>query len=226
METSAFALEALAAEVRVCRRCPLGGSRTQAVPGEGPADAEILFIGEAPGYHEDRQGRPFVGPSGQLLADLLRSIGLTREQVFIANVIKCRPPANRDPLPDEIEACRPYLDRQIELIDPLLIVTLGRFSMARFFPPTARITRVHGQPLRLERPAGRRGPAPPFRYVLPLYHPAAALRNPEWLRDLERDFARIPALLAELRRLAEATSSPTDFEQLTFFRRWTMGDGR
>ncbi|MDW8269153.1 MAG: uracil-DNA glycosylase, partial [Anaerolineae bacterium] len=144
METPGLALETLAAEVRRCQRCPLGRLRTQAVPGEGPADAEILFIGEAPGYHEDRQGRPFVGPSGQLLADLLRSIGLTREEVFIANVIKCRPPANRDPLPDEIEACRPYLDRQIELIDPYLIITLGRFSMARFFPPPARITRVHG----------------------------------------------------------------------------------
>jgi DNA polymerase len=217
MSTPAAELEALAAEVRRCRRCPLGGLRTHAVPGEGPADAEIMVIGEAPGYHEDRQGRPFVGPSGQLLTDLLRSIGLTREQVFIANVIKCRPPANRDPLPDEIEACRPYLDRQIALIDPYLIITLGRFSMARFFPPTARITRVHGQPLRLERPSGWRQPAPPFRYVLPLYHPAAALRNPGWLQDLERDFARIPTLLAELRRLAEPASPPTDFEQLTFF---------
>jgi DNA polymerase len=217
MNTPAAELDALATTIKQCRRCPLGQLRTQAVPGEGPADAEILFIGEAPGYHEDRQGRPFVGPSGQLLTSLLQSIGLTREQVFIANVIKCRPPANRDPLPEEIAACRPYLERQIECIDPHLIITLGRFSMAHFFPPTARITRIHGQPLRLERPAGSRRPAPPFRYVLPLYHPAAALRNPDWLQDLERDFARIPSLLAEMHRLAAKTASSDDFEQLAFF---------
>ncbi len=202
-------LEALATQVRGCQKCPLGRLRVRAVPGEGPPDAEILFIGEGPGYHEDQQGRPFVGSSGQLLESLLTSIGLTRQQVFIANVIKCRPPNNRDPLPDEIDACRTYLDRQIEIIDPLLIVTLGRFSMARFFPPTARITRIHGQPLPLEG-----------RIVLPLYHPAAVLRNPEWHQDLQKDFATIPALVASIRQqrsASQASDEPDDLEQLTLF---------
>jgi len=202
-------LQQIATQVRDCQKCPLGRLRVHAVPGEGPADAEIMFIGEGPGYHEDQQGRPFVGSSGQMLESLLTSIGLTRQQVFIANVVKCRPPSNRDPLPDEIEACRPYLDRQIELINPLLIVTLGRFSMARFFPSTARITRVHGQPLRLES-----------RIVLPLYHPAAVLRNPEWHQDLRNDFATISTLVAEIRqqrRAQQARTEPDDLQQLTLF---------
>ena len=202
-------LQQVALQVRDCQKCPLGRLRLHAVPGEGPADAEIMFIGEGPGYHEDQQGRPFVGSSGQMLESLLTSIGLTRQQVFIANVIKCRPQNNRDPLPDEIEACRPYLDRQIELINPLLIVTLGRFSMARFFPPTARITRVHGQPLRLEG-----------RTVLPLFHPAAVLRNPEWHQDLRNDFATIPTLVAEIRQqrgAQQARIEPDDLQQLTLF---------
>ena len=202
-------LQQLATQVRDCHKCPLGRLRVHAVPGEGPADAEIMFIGEGPGYHEDQQGRPFVGSSGQMLESLLTSIGLTRQQVFIANVIKCRPPSNRDPLPDEIEACRPYLNRQIELINPLLIVTLGRFSMARFFPPVARITRVHGQPLRLEG-----------RIVLPLYHPAAVLRNPEWHQDLRNDFATISTLVAEIRQqrgAQQARTEPDDLQQLTLF---------
>ena len=202
-------LQQLATQVRDCHKCPLGRLRVHAVPGEGPADAEIMFIGEGPGYHEDQQGRPFVGSSGQMLESLLTSIGLTRQQVFIANVVKCRPPSNRDPLPDEIEACRPYLDRQIGLINPLLIVTLGRFSMARFFPSTARITRVHGQPLRLES-----------RIVLPLYHPAAVLRNPEWHQDLRNDFATISTLVAEIRQqrgAQQARTDPDDLQQLTLF---------
>ena len=202
-------LQQLATQVRDCHKCPLGRLRVHAVPGEGPADAEIMFIGEGPGYHEDQQGRPFVGSSGQMLESLLTSIGLTRQQVFIANVIKCRPPNNRDPLPDEIEACRSYLDRQIEIINPLLIVTLGRFSMARFFPPTARITRVHGQPLRLEG-----------RIVLPLFHPAAVLRNPEWHQDLRNDFATISTLVAEIRQqrgAQQARTEPDDLQQLTLF---------
>lgn len=197
-------LEQLTAQVLACQRCPLGRLRTQAVPGEGRIDAELMFVGEGPGFHEDRQGRPFVGSSGQLLEGLLQGIGLTRQECFIGNVIKCRPPENRDPLPQEIEACKPYLERQIALIDPLLIVTLGRFSMAHFFPPTARITRIHGQPLRLDR-----------CIVLPLYHPAAVLRNPGWHQDLENDFAKIPALLAEARQLRQPqAASPDDFEQL------------
>ncbi len=201
-------LDHVAAQVRACQLCPLGRLRTNAVPGEGPHDAELLFIGEGPGYHEDKQGRPFVGPSGQLLDNLLHSIGMTRQQCFIANIIKCRPPENRDPLPQEIAACKPYLERQIEWLDPLVVVTLGRFSMAHFFPPTARITRVHGQPLRLGE-----------RIVLPLFHPAAVLRNPEWQKDLSADFATIPGLLAEVRQLrAPALSAPLhDFEQLNLF---------
>lgn len=197
-------LEQLAIRVRACQQCPLGRLRTHAVPGEGPADAELMFIGEGPGFHEDKQGRPFVGSSGQLLDGLLQGIGWTRQDCFIGNVIKCRPPENRDPLPQEIEACRPYLERQIALIDPLLIVTLGRFSMATFFPPTARITRVHGQPLHLDR-----------CIVLPLYHPAAVLRNPGWHKDLVEDFAKIPILLAEAWQMRTPPAAPPDdFEQL------------
>ena len=201
------ALEQLAAEIRACQKCPLGRSRTHAVPGEGPADAEIMFIGEAPGYYEDRQGRPFVGASGKLLEKLLAGIGMTREDVFITNVVKCRPPANRDPLPAEIDACVPWLHRQIELIDPLLIITLGRFSMAQFFPPTARITRVHGQPLMLDD-----------RAIIPMFHPAAALRNPNWMRDMEADFAQIPTLLEKVRaKRADRAQDDEGPQQLSLF---------
>lgn len=179
-------LEQIAAEVRACQRCPLGRGRTHAVPGEGPANARVMFIGEGPGFHEDMQGRPFVGASGQYLEELLASIGLHRRQVFITNVIKCRPPGNRDPEPDELTACRDYLDRQIALIRPEVIVTLGRFSMARYFPGQG-ITRIHGRPKRI-------GDV----FYLPLYHPAAALRNLDWRKELEKDFHLIPRLLAEL----------------------------
>ncbi|MBN1484758.1 MAG: uracil-DNA glycosylase [Chloroflexia bacterium] len=173
-------------EILVCKKCRLHESRTQAVPGEGPSDAKIMFIGEGPGFYEDQQGRPFVGPSGHLLEKLLASIGLAREQVFIANVIKCRPPNNRDPLPSEIETCRPYLDRQIEAIDPRIIATLGRFSMERYFPG-ARITKIHGR----ARREGR-------RVYLPLYHPAYVLRNQRAMGELEKDLGKIPRLLARL----------------------------
>ncbi len=182
-------LEQLAAQIRACRKCPLGRSRTHAVPGEGPADAEMMFIGEAPGYYEDQQGRPFVGASGRLLERLLAIIGLAREDVYITNVVKCRPPGNRDPLPAEIEACRPWLHQQIALIDPLVIVTLGRFSMAQFLPAHARITRVHGKPV-----VQKDG-----RVIVPMFHPAAALRNPNWMQSMESDFAQLPQLLEELR---------------------------
>lgn len=174
-----------------CTRCDLHRYRTRAVPGEGPEDAEILFIGEGPGFHEDQQGRPFVGPSGNLLEELLASIGMTRQEVFIANVIKCRPPDNRDPNPSEIEACAGYLERQIELIDPRLIVTLGRYSMEMFFPQ-GKISRIHGR-------ARRDG----TRLCLPLYHPAYALRNPRAKRDLQEDMARIPKLLAKLKQVLQ-----------------------
>ncbi len=179
-------LDTIASEVRVCLRCPLGKERTHAVPGEGPANARIMFIGEGPGYHEDVQGRPFVGASGQYLDELLAGIRLRRKDVFIANVVKCRPPGNRDPEPVELAACRDYLDRQIALILPEVVVTLGRFSMQRYFPGQS-ITRIHGQPKRV-------GDV----YYLPLFHPAAALRNPEWRQQMVGDFALIPQLLAEL----------------------------
>lgn len=176
----------LAQEIRACQRCRLAQTRGRAVPGEGPENAPILLIGEGPGFHEDRLGRPFVGRSGDLLEDLLASIGLTRGDVFIANVVKCRPPDNRDPLPDEIEACRPYLDRQIGLIRPRLVLTLGRISMARTFPGQS-ITRIHGQ-IKWVDGVG---------YV-PMFHPAAALRNPPWMAAIREDFARLRPLVAEL----------------------------
>jgi DNA polymerase len=207
-------LDQLAEQIRTCRRCRLAQGRLHAVPGEGAADADILFIGEAPGFHEDRQGRPFVGPSGKLLDQHIADLGLTRQQVFITNVVKCRPPENRDPLPDEIEACRPFLDRQIELIEPKLMVTLGRFSMARSFPGQS-ITRIHGQ-------IKREGAVS----IVPMFHPAAALRNPQWMEEMRKDFARLAPLAAELaRQRAEQQSSsqpapdpdPDDFRQLSLF---------
>jgi DNA polymerase len=201
------ALQRLAEQIRACQKCPLARLRTHAVPGEGPVDAAIMFIGEAPGYHEDRQGRPFVGASGRLLEKLLAEIDLTREDVYITNVVKCRPPSNRDPLPVEIEACLPWLHQQIAVIDPLVIITLGRFSMAQFFPATARITRVHGRALMQDD-----------RAIVPMFHPAAALRNPNWKRDMEADFAQIPELLARMRAQRDAREQDDgDPEQLTLF---------
>lgn len=179
-------LSQLAHEINTCWRCRLAETRTCAVPGEGRSDAPALFIGEGPGRHEDQQGRPFVGASGKLLARLLQRVGLTRQDVFITNVVKCRPPSNRDPLPDEIAACRPFLDHQLELIQPALIVTLGRFSMARFFPGQT-ITRVHGQLTPVDGST-----------CVPMFHPAAALRNPQWMTAMQQDFAALAPLLAEL----------------------------
>jgi len=191
-------------EIAVCQRCELAKGRTQTVPGDGSEKAEIMFIGEAPGFHEDRQGRPFVGAAGQFLDELLASIGLKREDVYIANVIKCRPPGNRAPLPDEIEACRPYLDQQIELIQPKLIVTLGRFSMARYFP-NASITRIHGQPKRIGN-----------RIYYPMFHPAAALHQPKWRSAVEEDMLNIPHILKEAEQLGE-TRPLEQAEQLSLF---------
>jgi DNA polymerase len=178
-------LEALAEETRRCEACPLHLSGTRAVPGEGPPEAAILFIGEGPGFQEDRQGRPFVGPAGQLLNELLGRIGLRREEVFIANLVKHRPPGNRDPEPAEIAACKGFLDRQIELVNPRIIVTLGRFAMERYMPG-ARISQVHGQPRTI---AGRT--------FVPILHPAAALHNASWRPMLESDFDALGRLLAE-----------------------------
>ncbi len=191
-------------EIAVCQRCVLAQGRTKAVPGEGPEEADLMFIGEAPGFHEDRQGRPFVGAAGQFLEQLLASIDLKREDVYICNVIKCRPPKNRDPRPEEIEACRPFLDRQIELIKPKMIVTLGRFSMARYFPK-ATISRIHGQPKRVGD-----------MIYYPMFHPAAALHQPRYRRGIEQDMLKIPKLLAEINQV-EVAKSEEKAEQLSLF---------
>ena len=188
-------LKEVAVEVSTCTRCDLCKSRTRAVPGEGNPHAKILFIGEGPGLHEDKQGRPFVGPSGQLLQELLKSINLKREDVFITNVVKCRPPDNRDPLPAEIDACNDYLDRQIAAIQPLVIVTLGRHSMAKFFSGE-KISAIHGRPRKKDG------------YIcIPMFHPAAALRTESYKIALREDFKKIPIALAEAERLAAEVSA-------------------
>ena len=181
-------LQEIARLVAGCTDCALHQGRRNAVPGEGDPKAELMFIGEGPGAQEDAQGRPFVGAAGGFLEELLRSIGLTRQQVYIANMVKCRPPQNRDPLPEEMAACSKYLNRQIELIDPLLIVTLGRFSLARFFPGEG-ITRARG---RLREKDGRR--------IYPIMHPAAALYRQEMRGLIVEDFQRIPDILEQARQ--------------------------
>lgn len=190
----------LAKRIKVCTLCELHRSRTEAVPGEGPAHAEIIFIGEGPGATEDKQGRPFVGASGRFLDQLLEQAGVTRTDVFITNVVKCRPPGNRDPLPDEIDICTThYLEHQIEVIDPSIIVTLGRHSMGLFFKG-AKITQVHGQ----MRQVGD-------RFVIPMFHPAAALHQRSLKETILADFAKLPRLLKEARlelgKLSKATGS-------------------
>jgi uracil-DNA glycosylase len=186
-EDRADALAAIAAEVRVCKNCRLYQGTTNAVPGAGDPNAEIMFIGEGPGYNEDKQGLPFVGRSGDYLEKLLKIINLDRKQVFITNVVKHRPPENRDPLPDEMAACKPYLDHQIEIINPLVIVTLGRFSMGRYFP-NGKITQIHGQPKYEDG-----------RAYYPLFHPAAVLRNPNLEPQMEADFRRLLEVMAEVK---------------------------
>ena len=185
-------IEKVAEEVRGCTLCALAKGRKLAVPGEGPANPPIMLIGEGPGFHENEQGRPFVGPAGKFLEALLGTIGFRRSEVFIANVVKCRPPNNRDPLPGEIAACDPYLQRQIELLDPKIIVTLGRYSMAKFFPGQT-ISRIHGQS-RL-----RDG-----RHVIAMYHPAAALHNPRLRTVIEDDFKKVGDLLNQLESQVES----------------------
>lgn len=194
--TRAGDAEDLYARVRGCTKCPLSRTRTCAVPGEGPLDAEIMLIGEAPGANEDQQGRPFVGAAGKFLEELLGAAGLKREDVYICNVLKCRPPANRDPMPGEIEACRDFLDEQIDIIDPLVIVTLGRYSMARFFPNQS-ISRIHGRP---RETAGR--------FYVPMYHPAAALHQQSLRQVMLRDFEQLPVLVAKARPMPAATAGP------------------
>ncbi len=184
------ALDALREEVECCSRCALGPTRTKAVFGEGDPGADLMFVGEAPGYHEDQQGRPFVGQAGKLLEQLLASIGMTREQVYIANVLKSRPPNNRDPQPEEIEACRPYLFRQIEIIRPKVICTLGNFATKLLTGDPTGITKVHGRP-RATEIAGH------ALYLYPIFHPAAALYTPAMRTTLEADFSHLPQLLAQ-----------------------------
>ena len=196
------ALAELNEEIRACRDCELSRHRTRVVPGEGAEEADLLFIGEAPGWHEDQQGRPFVGPAGQFLDQLLASISLRREQVYIANVIKCRPPQNRDPLPREIEACSKWLSRQVEIICPKMIITLGRYSLARYFSDQS-ISKIHGKP----RKEGN-------IIYYPMYHPAAALHQGSLRRIIEEDMLRIPHLL---NRTAELPGDEGEAKQLNLF---------
>ncbi len=196
------ALEAIATEVRACTACRLHVGRTQAVPGEGHPSTEVLFVGEGPGFNEDRQGRPFVGAAGSFLTELLGSVGWRRDEVFITNVVKCRPPDNRDPEPDEIAACAPFLRRQVEALDPALIVTLGRHSMGRFMPG-ARIGQVHGTTRPADPETGARGAE-----VFAMYHPAAALHQGSLRQTLLDDMARVPGALVAARERREATPLP------------------
>jgi uracil-DNA glycosylase family 4 len=202
-------LEAVAAEAAGCTRCRLHQSRTQVVFGQGDPNADLMFVGEAPGFHEDRQGIPFVGPSGQLLNRLLEGIGLRRQDVYICNVVKSRPPQNRDPLPDEIAACRPWLDVQVRLVDPKVVVTLGNFAAKTLLETTTGITRLRGR-------------AYPFqgRVLLPTFHPAAALHaqgrrtaGPSPLEAMEDDFR----VLAELLAAQAPAEEPRPTEQLGLF---------
>ena len=183
-------LVSLFRDVQACRKCPLHATRTQAVFGAGNADADLMFVGEAPGFNEDQQGVPFVGRAGNLLDELLAANGLARGDVFIANVLKSRPPDNRDPAPEEIDACKPYLFRQVELIEPTVICTLGNFATKLLRRSNEGITRVHGQAQQQEL-GGRNV------WLYPLFHPAAALRTPKVKEQLAADFARLPGLLAE-----------------------------
>jgi len=195
-------LSAIHTEIYHCTKCALHEGRTHTVPGAGDPDAEILFIGEAPGFNEDQQGLPFVGRSGKYLEELLAGIKLTRDDVFIANVIKCRPPDNRNPYEEEIQTCNPYLRAQIEVLDPLIIVTLGKFGMSMFFPNES-ISKIHGQPK-----FGTR------RAYYPLFHPAYILRNGTMRPDMEADFARIPELLREVRQKRESGEDDEELEAL------------
>ena len=181
-------LEKLAKQIKVCTKCELHRSRTNAVPGEGPTHAEIMLIGEGPGAREDEQGRPFVGASGKFLDQLLEQAGVTRADVWITNVVKCRPPGNRDPLPDEVDICiSNYLQHQIKIVNPSIIVTLGRFSMGLFFKG-AKITQIHGQMRKVDD-----------RFVIAMFHPAAALHRLELRSTIMADFAKLPELLKEAR---------------------------
>jgi uracil-DNA glycosylase family 4 len=196
------ALTELCQQIALCHKCDIARLRTKVVPGEGAENAEIMFIGEAPGWHEDQQGRPFVGQAGQYLDQLLASINLKREQVYIANVIKCRPPENRDPLPTEIQNCAPWLESQINIIKPKMIVTLGRYSMAKYFPGKS-ISKIHGTGIKREG-----------TIYFAMYHPAAALHQGSLRQDIEADMQKIPKLLEEMNKVEEEKPQP---QQLNMF---------
>ena len=191
-------------QIALCNKCDIAKARTKVVPGEGAENAEIMFIGEAPGFHEDQQGRPFVGPAGQFLDRLLALINLNREQVYIANVIKCRPTGNRDPLPAEITNCEHWLDSQVDIIKPKMIVTLGRYSMARYFPGKT-ISKIHGTALKEDN-----------IIYFAMYHPAAALHQQSLKQTIEADMQKIPALLAETEAVPETKQQPQS-QQLNMF---------
>ena len=196
--------EDLINRIRSCTLCTLSEKRTQAVPGEGALDAGIMFVGEGPGFYEDRDGRPFVGPAGKFLDELLQSIGLRRETVYITNMVKCRPPNNRDPLPGEVSACRPYLDSQMEMIAPEVIVTLGRHSFLKFFPSQS-LTKARGRSQRWKDLT-----------VYPIYHPAAALHNPRLRSVIVEDFRRLPEVLRTARE-APLEPEAVQTRQLSMF---------
>jgi len=198
------ALETIHTQIWTCTRCPLHVGRTHAVPGDGPANATLMFIGEAPGFHEDQQGIPFVGAAGKFLNELLAKAGIDRNIVYITNVIKCRPPGNREPLIEEVAVCTPHLDQQIEIINPQVIITLGRHSMNRAFPDE-KISVVHGQPRKVND-----------RVYFPMYHPAAALHQPSLRSTVEADFDRLRALL-DGTLIPEDFTPPPDVEQLSLF---------
>lgn len=196
MDDKLIAIEQLNGEVAVCPNCDLSKTRTNAVPGSGNPNADIVFIGEGPGFNEDKQGLPFVGQAGKFLDELLASISLDRDDVYICNVVKCRPPNNRDPLPPEIEACAPWLEQQLDIIKPRMIVTLGRFSMARYFKGQT-IGRIHGQPKAFDGVT-----------VVPMYHPAAALHQASLRQTILDDFAKLPGILEQFTRKADEPREP------------------
>ena len=204
MKSKRAALAAINQEIENCTRCPLHAGRTHPVPGAGPLDAEIMFVGEAPGFYEDQKGVPFVGRAGQLLNELLAGAQIDRNKVFVSNVLKCRPPGNRDPKAAEVKACQDYLERQIAIIEPKIIVTLGRHSMARAFP-SEKISIVHGKPRCIEG-----------QLYFPMYHPAAALHRPTLRETVEEDFDRLRALLNGQLEAQEYQPTP-DSEQLSLF---------
>jgi len=201
-------LAEIAREINQCTKCDLHYSRKKGVPGEGPSEATIMFIGEGPGFHENEHGRPFVGAAGRFLDELLNQAGLKREEVFIGNVVKCRPPGNRDPIQEELKACSSFLDRQIHVINPRVIVTLGRFSMEKFFP-NAKISQVHGQAMQVRD-----------RLIIPMYHPAAALHQPSLKSLVEVDFTKLTELIAtasEAPEYQENVQEEDEPKQLSLF---------